>query len=178
MTSIIAGGQDELRKKPIISFIANHFSGTLLDGGAIADFGALVIQNELAGMVQRMCQGIEVSPDTLAVGIIEELGPGHNYKSMKHMRKYYRKERWLEYKISEKHKWESCKSEGAATAYQKAREEAKILATHVPQLLTDTERDQRHGGKKLVKCDGSVQVHQENYCVCGHDARNKSLGRI
>ena len=39
----------------------------LLDGGAIADFAALVIHNELAGIAQGMSRGIEINPDTLAV---------------------------------------------------------------------------------------------------------------
>jgi len=124
---------------------ANHLAGTLLDGGAIADFAALVIHNELAGIAERMFRGIEVSPDTLAVQVIGELGagPGHNYMSTRHTREHYRKEQWLGYKISERRKWESWKAEGGASAYHKARDEAKrILATHVPEPLpADIQRE-------------------------------------
>ena len=62
---------------------------------------------------------------------------------MKHTREHYRKEQWLGYKITERRKWDSWKTDGCVSAYQKAREEARrILATHVPEPLpTDVQRE-------------------------------------
>ncbi|MBN1835989.1 MAG: trimethylamine methyltransferase family protein [Spirochaetales bacterium] len=55
-----------------------------------------VLDNDIAGMVGRFLQGAEVNDDTLAVDLIEEVGPipGH-YLGKAHTREWWRKEFFL-----------------------------------------------------------------------------------
>jgi len=55
-----------------------------------------VIDDDIAGMLGRFLQGIEVNDETLAVGVIDEVGPipGH-YLNQPHTRKWWKKEQFI-----------------------------------------------------------------------------------
>jgi len=80
-------------------------------------------------------QGIEVNPDTLAVDVIREIGPGGEYLTHEHTAKHFRSEQWdaeLGNRLTRDH-WEE---KGAMDIRAKARDKfKKILATHQPKPL-------------------------------------------
>jgi trimethylamine--corrinoid protein Co-methyltransferase len=55
-------------------------------------YGQFVIDNEIIGMAMKMVAGIEVDADRLAIDVISEAGPGGNFFSTRHTRKYLRDE--------------------------------------------------------------------------------------
>jgi len=69
---------------------ANFLSdGGAIDMGMTASPEQLVIDNEILDMIFRASRGIDVNPETLAVGLIEKIGPGGHFVSDEHTRKYY-----------------------------------------------------------------------------------------
>jgi trimethylamine:corrinoid methyltransferase-like protein len=55
----------------------------------------LVIDAEACGMIRRLMAGIEVSAETLAQGLIKELGPGGEYLPHAHTRLWFRRESYM-----------------------------------------------------------------------------------
>ena len=94
----------------------------------------LVIDNEVFGGLKRILKGIEVTDASLAVDVIETVGPGGHYLGQKHTRENLTKERWFP-KISNRlglQEWKKTKLD----LWQRARKEVKdILQTHHPDPL-------------------------------------------
>lgn len=107
----------------------------------------LVIDNEVFGGIRRIMEGINVSETSLAVDVIEAVGPGGHYLSQKHTREQLTKERWFP-KISNRlglQEWKKQKQD----LRQKARKEAiDLLRTHQPEPL---EKDIEERIKSLVR---------------------------
>jgi trimethylamine--corrinoid protein Co-methyltransferase len=66
-----------------------------LESGLLGSFDMLVMSNEIIGMAKYMLGGITVTPDTLAVDVIERVGPGGHYLSQEHTRTHFRNEMWI-----------------------------------------------------------------------------------
>jgi len=66
-----------------------HLAAGMLDSGNSISYEQFIIDNEILGMVHRLISGVDVNQETLAVDIIENIGPGGNYiteeHSIKHM---------------------------------------------------------------------------------------------
>lgn len=93
------------------------------------------IGNEICGMVYRILRGIEVTPDTLAVDVIREVGPGGQFLAHSHTREHYRLENW-EAKLGNRMARDEWEESGAPDIRARAREEVtRILATHHPKPL-------------------------------------------
>ncbi len=55
----------------------------------------LVMCNEIIGMVKRFMRGIKVDDETLAVDVIERVGPGGHYLGDEHTMKHFKTETWF-----------------------------------------------------------------------------------
>ena len=55
----------------------------------------LILDNEFAGALKRMLRGFEISDETLAVDLINSVGPGGNYLNDEHTFEHYRNELWI-----------------------------------------------------------------------------------
>ncbi len=64
----------------------------MLDFGITVDYGQLLFSNDIIKMVRRSLAGIEVNHDTLAVEIINKVGPAGNFIVEEHTMKYMRSE--------------------------------------------------------------------------------------
>jgi len=65
-----------------------------LEGGRITSPEALIIDNEIIDYALRFAQGLEVNDETLAVDVINKVGPGGIFLGEKHTLKHFR-ERWM-----------------------------------------------------------------------------------
>jgi trimethylamine--corrinoid protein Co-methyltransferase len=66
-----------------------------LESGLLGSFDMLVMSDEVIGMVKRILGGVEVTPETLAVDVIEQVGPGGHYLAQDHTRQHFRRETWF-----------------------------------------------------------------------------------
>ncbi len=94
-----------------------------------------VIGNEICSFINRILQGIEVNPDTLAVDVIREVGLGGEYLTHTHTMEHFKAEQW-DAQLGNRMTMERWEEDGAMDIRAKAREKLKtILATHQPKPL-------------------------------------------
>lgn len=114
-----------------------HLSLGMMEQMMLASYEQCVIDNEILGAAFHIVRGMEVTPETIAVEVIKEVGPGGNYLIHEHTMKYFRDVRWFP-KITNRDKWEAWGKKGAKDMRQRANEKARqILAEHHPQCLSD-----------------------------------------
>ena len=131
---IQSGYERALNLLPVALAGANyiHDAAGLLEFALTVGYEQYVIDNEIIGMVMRALKGIEVSEDTLALDIIDKVGPGGNFLAEEHTVSHMRSEFFFP-KVSDRSKREKWFSEGGKDARERAKEMAKdILAKHKP----------------------------------------------
>ena len=105
-----------------------------INNGLTTSFEQLVVTNEVIGMIRRITQGFEINEETMALDLIDEVGPGGEFLTSKHTLKHF-KENWFPQLISRSpyEKWEQ---EGKKDLATRANEKARyILEKHTPQPL-------------------------------------------
>ena len=112
-----------------------------LDRALLMSLDALVIDNEIIDYALRFVEGFEVNGDTMAVDIIDKVGPGGIYLGEKHTVQHFR-ERWMS-RLSDISSYETWEKRGSKRIDEVAREKAReILATHkVTPLPEDVEKE-------------------------------------
>ena len=126
----------------MMSFLAGLSGGNLnhdvgyLEAGLTSSLEAVVAANEVIGAIKRILGGIEVSAETLALDVIDQVGPGGEFLSSAHTLRHFRND-WFP-TISDRASYERWESNGKRTQGQRANEEARrLLETHEPQPLSE-----------------------------------------
>jgi trimethylamine--corrinoid protein Co-methyltransferase len=110
-------------------------TSSALEDTVLSVYEQAVIGNEICNMVYRILRGIEVNPETLAVDVIRETGPGGQFLTHNHTFEHFKFENW-DAKLSNRMARDEWMESGALDIEAKAREEVKrILATHHPKPL-------------------------------------------
>ena len=55
----------------------------------------MVLDNELVGALRRLARGVEITDETLALEVIEQVGPGGQFLDQEHTARHFRAEHWL-----------------------------------------------------------------------------------
>ena len=98
----------------------------------------LVIDHEVCGTVLRLQKGIDCSPDSLAIDVIDELGPGGVYLDHEHTLERLRTESFMPSTVLDRHDRGGWEAEGKKDTFARARERVKeIEETHKPEPLDD-----------------------------------------
>ena len=102
----------------------------------------LVIDNEIAGAVRRMLRGFEVTPETIALDVIKEVGVGGHYLAHPHTVAHFRQECFLS-SFFERVGWDVAWSQEARSIEEKAKARAAELMDQgaEPPLTRDQERE-------------------------------------
>ena len=118
----------------------HHAAGMLEDMSTIA-YEQYVIDNQLLGMAMRAVRGIEVNRDTLAVDVIEGVGPGGHFLIEDHTLRYMHSEHYYLDRVFDR-KWRKIWEEaGSTSAWDRARQAAQyLLAEHHPQAIDPDSR--------------------------------------
>ena len=112
----------------------NHDVG-YLDFGLTASLELIVIVDEYVALNRRIFAGVEVTPETLAVDTIRQVGPGGDFLGSRHTAKHVRTAQWRPTIINRQGyvRWQE---EGGLDLREKARRKAlKLLETHQPEPL-------------------------------------------
>jgi trimethylamine--corrinoid protein Co-methyltransferase len=109
----------------------------MLEMGVTLDFGQLVMDNEFAGMIKHVLNGIPVNDETLAVDVIHSVGPFKDFLGTEHTLKHMRSQSQPQLIDRRRRpKWEAL---GETDIYRRASEKARhILETHQPDPLPDS----------------------------------------
>jgi trimethylamine---corrinoid protein Co-methyltransferase len=105
-----------------------------LEGGMCNSIEQIVICDELINYTKHFMRGMEINDETLALDLIEEIGPDGNFLSTEHTLKHYKQD-WYP-KLFDRRNYDDWKARGEKTLRQRAQEKAlKILETHKPEPL-------------------------------------------
>ena len=103
-----------------------HDAAGMMEFAMTACYEKFVIDSEILGMVMRAVAGIKVNDDTLAFDLIKEVGPGGNFVSARHTRRFMRREHYRP-TLSDQNSREEWEAKGGKAIWQKAGEKAKRL---------------------------------------------------
>ncbi len=119
-------------------FEANVAAGAgFLDTIMTGSFEQLVVDDDLAGAMERVRRGVSFGEEDLAVDLMEKIGPGGNYLAEPHTVEHMRDEVFIPAVFNReiRHRWEQSGSAGCAeTARARARE---LIGSHAVPPLPD-----------------------------------------
>ena len=97
-----------------------------------------IMDDDVAGIIGRFIEGIEVNTETLALDLIDEVGPIPGfYLNKEHTRKYWKKDQFVP-KVADLLPYGQWEKEGKKSALDYAKERMKeILQRHKPIQLND-----------------------------------------
>jgi trimethylamine--corrinoid protein Co-methyltransferase len=112
-----------------------------IDLSLSVSYEKIMTDHDLLGMVERLVKGVDVSDETMALDVIDAIGPGGHYLAHKHTRDHHAKEQFIP-GLLDTQSYDSWVKAGAKELRDKAREEVrKILREHHPPILDkDTEK--------------------------------------
>jgi trimethylamine--corrinoid protein Co-methyltransferase len=97
----------------------------------------LVMQHELIGYVERIMRGIRIEPDTIALDVIEEVGPGGTFIAHEHTAAHFREELWFP-RLLDREFYDAWAAAGAQSLADRCRREReRLLAEHEVEPLPD-----------------------------------------
>lgn len=106
-----------------------------LESALLGSYDMLVMSDEVIGMVKRILAGITVTPETLAVDVIERVGPGGHYLTQEHTRRHFRSEIWFP-TLMDRQMRRSWEGDGKPTMADRIRTKVvEILEHHEPMPI-------------------------------------------
>ncbi|MBM4425563.1 MAG: hypothetical protein FJ030_19660 [Chloroflexi bacterium] len=118
-----------------------------MDAGMQGSLQIMAIANDLLGFLRASTRGVAVTDETLALNVIDELGPDGDYLSHDHTMSHYRQAYYS--KLADKNPYSVWVEQGGTTMEQRAAALVdEILESHTPEPLpADVQRDL----KKIVE---------------------------
>ncbi|MDP2984453.1 MAG: trimethylamine methyltransferase family protein [Candidatus Latescibacter sp.] len=108
-----------------------------LESALTGSLELIVLTNEIVDMVRRIMRGIQVTPETLALDLIDKVGPGGHFIAEEHTAFNFRKEFWLPH-LMDRRRFDTWHREGEKTLGVRLNEEVKrILKEHTPEQLPE-----------------------------------------
>lgn len=108
-----------------------------LEGGKTGSLTFLTLCNDFMDAARYMGAGTKINHETLAVDVIDEVGPGGNYVAHPHTFNHFRSEIWSPATFNRLF-WQNWEAQGSKTVEDKAKELAQEIVTkHTPEPLTE-----------------------------------------
>ena len=112
----------------------NHDVG-YIEHGNCSSLEYLTICDDLIGYARKVVNGIEVNEETLALDVIDKVGPGGNFLGESHTMKHFRKETWYPRLFTRKI-YENWVGGGSKTLFERSNERViDILENYEPEPL-------------------------------------------
>jgi len=106
-----------------------------LGGGMAASFEELIIDDEICRAALKAVQGIDTNDETLALDVIQKVGPGGHYLAEKHTLKHFKDILFFS-ELTDRKSYDVWKREGGKSMVKRATERAEeILKQHWPTPL-------------------------------------------
>jgi len=105
-----------------------------MDSGMQGSFQQFVLCNDYLGFIRAMTRGVEVNQETLALDVIDQLGPTGNYLEHEHTIRHYREPFYS--KLADKSPFAVWQKKGSTAMEARAAKQVDaILAKHKPEPL-------------------------------------------
>jgi trimethylamine---corrinoid protein Co-methyltransferase len=103
-----------------------------LESGKLGSYDMLVMSNEVIAMVKHIMGGVAVTPETMAVDVIEQVGPGGHYLAQEHTRRSFRSQMWFP-ALMDRQMRRAWEAGGGLTMAERVRAKVRsILESHQP----------------------------------------------
>ena len=107
-----------------------------VESGMTASYDMIVAMDEVASMVKRFMGGVEISEETLALHVIDRVGPGGHYLEADHTFEHFR-ENWVP-KLFDRAPRDEWEQQGSLTMGDRVTSRVReILEHHKPAPLTE-----------------------------------------
>ncbi len=107
-----------------------------IEYGLTASMEMTVMNDEIIGLVRRILGGIEVSEETMAVDLIDRVGPGGHFLNEEHTLRHFR-ENWYP-SLLNRSSYATWQEKGSLTYGELANRRVRsILESHRPEPLSD-----------------------------------------
>jgi trimethylamine--corrinoid protein Co-methyltransferase len=111
-----------------------------IESGLTCSYEMIVVCDEVIGFVRRLMRGIEISPESLALDVIDRVGPGGDFLRTQHTKQHFRKA-WYP-RVFDRRMYREWVDAGEPTAVKTAREIAReAISRHtvspVPEAALD-----------------------------------------
>lgn len=108
-----------------------------LEGGLTGSLNFLVMMDEVIALTKRIMRSFPVNRETLAIDLVEEVGPGGDFFTKPHTLDHYKQELWYPH-LLDRSNYERWVKEGSLTLQARAQAEVKrILSSYKPQPLPE-----------------------------------------
>jgi trimethylamine--corrinoid protein Co-methyltransferase len=107
-----------------------------VESGMTASYEMVVAMNEIADLVKRFMRGVQITEETLALDVIDRVGPGGHFLGDEHTFQHFR-ENWIPQLLDRapRDEWEQ---DGALTLGDRAANQVRqILEHHEPAPLDE-----------------------------------------
>jgi trimethylamine--corrinoid protein Co-methyltransferase len=106
-----------------------------LESSLVSSFESILMSDEIISMVKYMLRPLEITEETIALKVIDEVGPGGTYLTHRHTLNNFRKSMWFP-RFLDRARFSIWEEQGAKDLHQRLKEESqRILAAHrVPKL--------------------------------------------
>lgn len=106
-----------------------------LETGMCASLEGLVMGDEIIGYVRKIIKGIRVDDETLALDVIDKVGPGGHFLGEEHTFNNFKKEFWIPTVIN-RERYQMWEANGKTTYAQRLKARAQeLLSNHQPKQL-------------------------------------------
>ncbi len=120
---------------PVLAGADVVYGAGSIEGGMAASFEELIIDDEICRAILKSVQGIEVNDETLAVDVINKVGPGGHFLAEKHTLKHFKEELFFP-ELTDRNSYDAWKKTGGKSMIRRAKERAEeILEEHWPTPL-------------------------------------------
>jgi trimethylamine--corrinoid protein Co-methyltransferase len=111
-----------------------------LESGLTFSLAQLVFCDEIVSWIEHFMAGIEINDETLALDLIDKMGPDGQYLDSEHTLAHFR-ERWYP-RVFERDNYDNWLAQGGKSLAERAGERvSEILAGYKPELLSPDIRD-------------------------------------
>lgn len=111
-----------------------------LEYALTGSFEMIVMTDEIIDMVKQIVGGIRIDDETLAVDVIDKVGPGGHFLNEIHTARYFRKEHWIP-RLMDRANYQTWKDKGGKTMRERINEKVKeILTQHHPRPVPEDRR--------------------------------------
>ncbi len=101
-----------------------------MEYGNTGSYDLLTANNEILGMVKKILQGVEVNDYTMAVDVIDKVGPSGHFLGEKHTIDEVRKNFWIP-ELMNRYRYDEWKAKGATTMGERINQKTcDILQNH------------------------------------------------
>ncbi|UCH20026.1 MAG: trimethylamine methyltransferase family protein [Deltaproteobacteria bacterium] len=111
-----------------------HDAGSWIDHGSLVSPAFMVLVNEVLEMVKQYMRGIPVNEETLALELIDRVGPGGHYLDEDHTMKHFR-DVWYS-KLFDRTIYDVWQQQGAKRFEERLREKTLEAMDHKPAALS------------------------------------------